>query len=133
MNRRIEAQRTKEDEKRGGGGQLVPQPRAAGLHLLSTFLRFFPRCNFGDTAEVFFRPWRDSLRFLPLSARDESLGYYLWPYGLGWCNDKEFLPHFRFLHNIRVSRSVFLHDGDHRRRWPPRFAGSGTLRVALDQ
>ncbi len=55
---------------------------------------------------MFFRPCRDSLRFLPLFPSDESLGYYLSPSGLGWSDGEEFLPDFRFLHNIRVSGSV---------------------------
>ncbi len=56
---------------------------------------------------------------LALSPRDEPLGYDLSPAGLGWCSDKEFLNYFRFLHNIRDSRSVFLRDGARRRRWLP--------------
>jgi hypothetical protein len=34
--------------------------------------------------DVFFRPCRDSVRFLPLLPSDESLGYCLSPSGLGW-------------------------------------------------
>jgi hypothetical protein len=43
---------------------------------------------------VFFRPCRDSVRFLALSPRDKSLGYDLSPSGLGWSGDAEFLSDF---------------------------------------
>ncbi len=56
---------------------------------------------------MFLRPWRDSVRFLPLFPSDESPGYYLSPAGLGWFIETEFLLDFRFLHNIRGARNVF--------------------------
>ncbi len=42
----------------------------------------------------------------PLLPRNELPGYGLSPAGLGWSGHDEFLPAFRFLHNIRASRSA---------------------------
>jgi hypothetical protein len=46
--------------------------------------------------DVFFRPCRDSFRFLPLLPSDESLGYCLSPCGLGWSGGENFCGTFVF-------------------------------------
>ena len=58
-------------------------------------------------AEVFLRPFRGSLPFLPLFPVDESLGHDLSPSGLGRSGREQFLLNFWFLHNIPSSTNVY--------------------------
>jgi hypothetical protein len=67
---------------------------------------------------AFFRPWRDSWCFLAQVPSHEWLGYALSPAGLGGSGNEEFLPEFRFLHNIQTSRNVFLWISSRQQRWP---------------
>jgi hypothetical protein len=57
----------------------------------------------------FFRPGRDWLRFLPLSPSDESLGYYLSPYGLRPVRRREFLRDFGiWRQQARIEKRLFM-------------------------
>jgi hypothetical protein len=60
--------------------------------------------------DVFFRPWRDSFRFLPWFPSGESLGFYLSPSGLSWSGAEKFCGIFWFLHNIQASTNVYKID-----------------------
>jgi len=125
----------------------------------------------GDMPEVFFRPCRDALRFLPLFPSDESPGYYLPPSGLlpsssvfrrrssvycalrpgrvrrharprrprhkrqgrdALATPQNFWMIFDFCRTYGPRRPSIKRRGRRRRR-PPRFAGSGTLRIGQDQ
>jgi hypothetical protein len=64
---------------------------------------------------------------------NESLGYCLSPCGLGWSRGENFCGTFVFCTTYGSRQtSIRVRYGRPRRR-PPRFAGSGTLRVCLDQ